>query len=397
MRLVTFSRRARGPRAGALIDDGTRVLDLQAAQRACTAGPRPDAGERARDRRGRRRCARPRARARARSGARAGARRARRGAARTRRSRSRRRCATSCASRSTSSRPSRRRASCARAAAPDPDAALAEMEAKGILAVPQTWYERPIFYHPNRFSVCGHEDDVPWPGYSDSARLRARVRLLHRQARQGHPARSGRATTSSATRSSTTSRRATSRRRRCPASSGRARARTSTTRNAMGPCLVTADEIPDPYALEMKVRVNGEEWGRGNSRDMKLEVRGLHRARRRASETLHPGRVLRLRHRRRRLRARAAALPEARRRRRARGRAHRRAAQPRGEAVSLAEAAAFLAQARLARTRMSGLPPDAASGGRSRAAIACRTRCTSRSPAPGSVGSPATRSAARRR
>ena len=49
--------------------------------------------------------------------------------------------------------------------APDPEAALAEMEAKGILAVPQTWYERPIFYHPNRFSVCGHEDDVPWPAY----------------------------------------------------------------------------------------------------------------------------------------------------------------------------------------------------------------------------------------
>jgi 2-keto-4-pentenoate hydratase/2-oxohepta-3-ene-1,7-dioic acid hydratase in catechol pathway len=39
--------------------------------------------------------------------------------------------------------------------------------------------------------------------------------------------------------------------------------------NAMGPCLVTADEIGDPYRLEMICRVNGEEWGRGNSRDMK--------------------------------------------------------------------------------------------------------------------------------
>ena len=38
--------------------------------------------------------------------------------------------------------------------------------------------------------------------------------------------------------------------------------------NAMGPCLVTADEIGDPYRLDMMVRVNGEEWGRGNSRDM---------------------------------------------------------------------------------------------------------------------------------
>ena len=55
-----------------------------------------------------------------------------------------------------------------------------------------------------------------------------------------------------------------------------------------GTCLVTADEIPDPYALEMKVRVNGEEWGRGNSRDMKWKFEDCiaHVAR---SETLRPG------------------------------------------------------------------------------------------------------------
>ena len=58
--------------------------------------------------------------------------------------------------------------------------------------------------------------------------------------------------------------------------------------NAMGPCLVTADEIGDPYNLEMAVRVNGEEWGRGNSRDMhwKFEDCIAHASR---SETLHPG------------------------------------------------------------------------------------------------------------
>ena len=58
--------------------------------------------------------------------------------------------------------------------------------------------------------------------------------------------------------------------------------------NAMGPCLVTADEIGDPYRLEMKVRVNGEEWGRGNSRDMhwKFEDCIAHASR---SETLHAG------------------------------------------------------------------------------------------------------------
>src|SRR4030081_3233345 len=33
--------------------------------------------------------------------------------------------------------------------------------------IPQIWYERPIFYHPNRFSVCGNGADVPWPSYTE--------------------------------------------------------------------------------------------------------------------------------------------------------------------------------------------------------------------------------------
>ena len=35
--------------------------------------------------------------------------------------------------------------------------------------------------------------------------------------------------------------------------------------NAMGPCLITPDEIEDPYDLTMTARVNGVEWSRGNT------------------------------------------------------------------------------------------------------------------------------------
>ena len=52
------------------------------------------------------------------------------------------------------------------AQAPDPEAALREMEAKGILAIPQVWYERPVYYKGNWFSVVGHGADVHWPSYS---------------------------------------------------------------------------------------------------------------------------------------------------------------------------------------------------------------------------------------
>ena len=42
------------------------------------------------------------------------------------------------------------------------------------------------------------------------------------------------------------------------------------TGNVLGPWLVTADEIADPYDLTMVARVNGEEWSRGSSRDMRF-------------------------------------------------------------------------------------------------------------------------------
>ena len=38
--------------------------------------------------------------------------------------------------------------------------------------------------------------------------------------------------------------------------------------NIMGPCLVTPDEIGDPYNLKMTARVNGEVWSEGNTSDM---------------------------------------------------------------------------------------------------------------------------------
>jgi len=56
----------------------------------------------------------------------------------------------------------------------------------------------------------------------------------------------------------------------------------------MGPWLVTADEIPDPYALTMTARINGEEWSRGSSGEMhhKFERILEHIS---ADETLYPG------------------------------------------------------------------------------------------------------------
>jgi 2-keto-4-pentenoate hydratase/2-oxohepta-3-ene-1,7-dioic acid hydratase in catechol pathway len=153
--------------------------------------------------------------------------------------------------------------------------------------VPEVWYERPIFYHPNRFNVCGTGAEVPWPAFSermdfelefgcwigapgkDIARERAREHIFGYSIFNDFSARDEQA-------------------KEMAGQLGPGKGKDFDNSNVLGPCLVTADELQDPYNLDMKVRVNGEEWGRGNSRDMhwKFEDCIAHASR---SETLHPG------------------------------------------------------------------------------------------------------------
>ncbi|MDQ3678613.1 MAG: fumarylacetoacetate hydrolase family protein, partial [Actinomycetota bacterium] len=63
------------------------------------------------------------------------------------------------------------------------------------------------------------------------------------------------------------------------------------TGNALGPWLVTRDEIPQPYELTMTARVNGAEWSRASTADMYWTFEDLiaHVSR---SETLRVGDVI---------------------------------------------------------------------------------------------------------
>ncbi len=69
---------------------------------------------------------------------------------------------------------------------------------------------------------------------------------------------------------------------------GPAKGKDFDTGNAIGPWIVTTDEIPDPHSLDMIASVNGEEWSRNNSRVMlhTLEEMIAFVSR---DETLYPG------------------------------------------------------------------------------------------------------------
>lgn len=151
----------------------------------------------------------------------------------------------------------------------------------------RTWYDRPIYYKGNRRSVIGTGMDVRMPSYTrkldyelefgvyigkqgvDIPRVKAHeyiggytifndfsARDIQLQEQGGRL--------------------------------GPAKGKDFDTGNALGPYLVTPDEIPDPYQLTMIARVNGEEWSRGTSADMHYRFEDLI-AYISQSETLYPG------------------------------------------------------------------------------------------------------------
>ena len=153
------------------------------------------------------------------------------------------------------------------AAGPDPEKALRELEKQGAFKPPKIWYERPSFYKPSRFAVCGTGQEVTWPDYSktidyelefacvigtpghDITKEKARAHIFGYTIFNDLSARDEQSL-------------------EMLSNLGPGKGKDFDNSNPVGPCIVTVDEIPDPYALEMIVRVNGEERGRGNTREM---------------------------------------------------------------------------------------------------------------------------------
>lgn len=156
--------------------------------------------------------------------------------------------------------------------------------------LPRVWYERPIYYKGNPFSVVGTEAEVHWPTYSRVIDYELELGLV--TARRGKDI--SREDALSYAFGYTIFNDFSARDAQyveMQGSLGPAKGKDFDTGNALGPWLVTADEIPDPQALTMVTRVNGEEWSRGNSGEMQHSFRDII-VYASADETLYPGEVL---------------------------------------------------------------------------------------------------------
>lgn len=155
---------------------------------------------------------------------------------------------------------------------------------------PPVWYERPLYYKANRFAISGPDDTVRWPAYSRLMDYECELACVIGRPGADIPKAGAREHVFGYTIFNDFSAR-DAQGAEMPGGLGPAKGKDFDGANAFGPCLVTADEIPDPYALDMIVRVNGDERSRGRSADMHWRFEDLI-AYVSQGETLHAGEIL---------------------------------------------------------------------------------------------------------
>jgi 2-keto-4-pentenoate hydratase/2-oxohepta-3-ene-1,7-dioic acid hydratase in catechol pathway len=134
---------------------------------------------------------------------------------------------------------------------PEPD------RAKLGLTIPPVNYTQPIFYISNRFSVVGTDVDVTWPRYSKWLDYEAEFGVwIGRYAKNVTKANAmdhvfGYSIFNDFSARDTQAREMEGR-------MGPTKGKSFDSGNAIGPWIVTRDEIPDPRKLTVEVRINGK-------------------------------------------------------------------------------------------------------------------------------------------
>lgn len=129
------------------------------------------------------------------------------------------------------------------------------------------WYERPVYYKGNRFSVAGHDMDVQIPAYCKRFDYEMEFGIFLSRPGRNIASRDARRHIGGYTIFNDFSARDIQAREML-GRLGPSKGKDFDNGNSIGPCLVTPDEVGDPYALTMTARINGEEVSRGNSADM---------------------------------------------------------------------------------------------------------------------------------
>ena len=128
--------------------------------------------------------------------------------------------------------------------------------------MPKEWYEIPVYYKSGHHNIIGTDEDVVWPSFT--SRFDYELELAAVIGKKGSNIGvqdAGQYIAGFTVMNDFSAR--DIQRQEMKVRLGPAKGKDWCT--ALGPYLVTADEIGDPYDLDMSARVNGEVWSQANS------------------------------------------------------------------------------------------------------------------------------------
>jgi 2-keto-4-pentenoate hydratase/2-oxohepta-3-ene-1,7-dioic acid hydratase in catechol pathway len=142
-----------------------------------------------------------------------------------------------------------------------------------LITPPKQFYTAPAYYKGSNTTVVGHEADIKWPTF-DEGKMDYELELGVFIGREGQDISSSQARPFifGYTIYNDVSARDRLLKELFKGKLGPLKGKDFETGNAIGPWIVTADEIKDPYNLSMEVRVNGEVRGRGNTGEMHFNI-----------------------------------------------------------------------------------------------------------------------------
>lgn len=173
--------------------------------------------------------------------------------------------------------------------AADPVAELERVERDGAFSIPPVWYKKPLYYITNRYSVVGSDVDVQWPHYSKIMDYELELAAVIGKPALNVPVASAREHIFGFTIFNDFSAR-DEQMIVMEGKLGPGKGKEFDGGNALGPCIVTLDEIGDYNALSMRARINGETWSSGTSADMYYKFDDMI-SYLSQSQHLHPGEV----------------------------------------------------------------------------------------------------------
>jgi 2-keto-4-pentenoate hydratase/2-oxohepta-3-ene-1,7-dioic acid hydratase in catechol pathway len=149
------------------------------------------------------------------------------------------------------------------------------------------WYERPVYYKGNRMNVIGDGARVTIPRYTQAFDWELEFGIFLCKKGRDIPKDKAREFIGGYTIFNDFSARDIQK-REMGGRLGPAKGKDFDGGNSIGPVLVTPDEIPDPYNLTMRSRINGEEASYGHTKGMRWTFEDLI-AYVSQDETLYPG------------------------------------------------------------------------------------------------------------